>query len=268
MASATTARTSRPKRATWPYRFALIDLGDLFVDDAYQRPLTSFVEQVTRDYNPALVGTLIVSERPNGSHAVIDGQTRMEGMRRNGEAVAPCLVYHDLSREQEADLFAELQTKRRGMATYLRFRSQLVAKRPEALAIQQIVTGAGFDLDVELRTATVKAIAALEFVYRRDPDLLGQVMNIIAAAWPDPLTQYRTAGEIIRGLAVFLRREKRIDEARLIDRLSGVTPGTLRHRANALREGAGSGSGSTSYMADAILGVYMRTAGGRRAGAA
>lgn len=267
MATATPAQSSRTKRATWPYRFALIPLGDLFVDEAYQRPLTSFVEKVTRDYNPALVGTLIVSEREGGRMAVIDGQTRMEGMRRNDEVVAPCLVYHDLSQADEAALFRDMQTQRRGMATYLRFRAALVARDPEAIAIQQIVTEAGFDLGVALTATTIQAIAALETVFRSSPDLLRRVMTIIAAAWPDPTTDYRTSAEVIRGLSLFLRKEKRIDEARLIDRLSGVTPQTLRHRANALKEGSGSGGSAPGYMADAILGVYMR-AGGRRASAA
>lgn len=248
--------------ADWPYRFDLVPLDRLFVDVEYQRPLTSFVESVANDYNPALIGTLIVSERRNGRFAIVDGQTRTEGARRNDEAVLPCLVYSGLSRAQEAELFADLQTKRRGMATYLRFRAALVAKRPEAIAIAALVQNAGFELDVEETPKTVRAIAALEYVYRRDPALLDRVMHLIARAWPDPDVEYRASGEMIRGLAVFLTRETKVDEKRLVERLSDVTPKMLRHRANALKEGSGSGGGSPGYMADAILGVYMR--GGKR----
>lgn len=236
----------------------MIPVDDLFVDHDYQRPLTSFVEQVARDYDPALLGTLITSERNNGKLAVIDGQTRLEAMRRVNEPAAPCLVYHGLTRENEAQLFGDLQTKRRGMATYLRFRAALVARQPEAVAIADIVTEAGFELGREETPHTVKAIAALENVYRRDPELLARVMGVIAHAWPDADTGYRTSGEMIRGLAVFLTREKQVNPDRLVNRLGGVTPQTLRHRANALKEGSGSGGGSPGYMADAILGVYMR----------
>ena len=246
-------------RRTWPYRFELVPLDKLFIDADYQRPLTSFVETVAREYDPALVGTLIVSERTNGMHAVIDGQTRSEAMRLNSEPEAPCLIYSGLSREQEAELFADLQTKRRGMATYLRFRAALVAKKPEAVAIAQIVRLAGFELDVEETPHTVKAIAALEKVYRRDPALLETVMHVIANAWPGADTEGRVSGDMIGGLAIFIGREKSVDLERLVERLSATEPRTVRHRANALQEGSGSGSGGRQgYMADAILGIYMR----------
>lgn len=248
--------------ADWPYRFEVVPLERLFVDKAYQRPLTSFAKIVAEDWNPAMVGALIASERAGGKLAVVDGQTRMYGAEQNGVSALPCVVYTDLSRAQEAELFADLQTKRRGMATYLRFRAALVAKRPEAIAIAALVQSAGFELDTEETPRTVKAIAALEYVYRRDPELLQRVMQLIGRAWPADV-EYRTSGEIIRGMATFLTREAKVDEARLVDRLSGVTPAQLRHRANALKEGSGSGGGSPGYMADAILGVYMR--GGRRA---
>lgn len=246
-------------RRTWPYRFELVPLEHLFIDADYQRPLTSFVDQIAAEYDPALIGTLIVSERGKRKFAIVDGQTRSEAMRRNNEPEAPCLIYSGLTREQEAELFADLQTKRRAMATYLRFRAALVAKKPEAVAIAEIVTGAGFELDVNETPHTVKAIAALEKVYRRDPDLLGTVMAVIAGAWPNPDTEARTSGDIIGGLAIFLSRERNVDLERLIEKLAATEPRTIRHRAHALQEGSGSGSGGRQgYVADAILGVYMR----------
>jgi hypothetical protein len=247
------------KRKKWPYRFELVPLDRLFIDADYQRPLTSFVEQVAADYDPAMVGTLITSEREDGRLAVIDGQTRMEAMRMNGEGLAPCLVYPDLTREQEAELFADLQTKRRGMSSFLRFRAALVARKTEAIAIAAIVNQAGFELDVRETQYTVKAIAALENVYRRDPELLMTTMQVIRDAWPDVDTDYRTGGDLIRGLARFLGREARVDRERLVDRLAAVTPRMIQHRANALMEGSGHGQGGRAgYMADAILGIYMR----------
>jgi hypothetical protein len=252
----------RHPRADWPYRFEMMESGALSIDQDYQRPLTTFVETVAREYDPALVGCLIVSERANGTTTIIDGQTRWEAMRRNDEPAAPCLVYMGLTKAQEAQLFADLQTKRRGMATYLRFRAALVAGQEEAVAIAKITTGAGFDLSKDETPYTVKAIAALENVYRRDPELLVTVLRVIREAWPDKDVAYRTSGEMIRGLAVFLTRERNINTDRLVQRLKGITPQTLRHRANALKEGSGSGGGSPGYMADAILGVYMRRARG------
>jgi hypothetical protein len=259
------AKAGRSKNR-WPYKFELVPLDLLTVDERYQRPLTKRVEKIVKDFKPHLIGTLAVSVRGDGIRAVIDGQQRLEALRILEEGPAPCCVYHGLTVEQEADIFADLQTERTGMATYLRFRAALVAKKPDALAIAALVNEAGFELSTTETPHTVKAISALEKVYRREPGMLLKVMQIIAAAWPDASTPYRTAGEVIQGLAIFLRREKRVNEARLIDRLSSVEPSNLRHRANALKEGSGSGGGSPGYMADAILGVYMR--GGSRVNAA
>jgi hypothetical protein len=266
-----TGRATKPKPATrtrWPYRFAMVPLDRLFVDADYQRPLTSFVEEVARDYDPAKVGTLLVSERDDGRYAVFDGQTRMEAMRQNGEPEAPCLIYSGLTPENEAQLFADLVTKRRGTATFLRFRAELRAGKPEAVAIAQIVEAAGLDLGLVEKPTTVRAVAALEYVYRRDPQLLPLVLGVIVQAWPDPKTDARLTGDIIRGLATFLQRESSVQHETLVERLAGVTPMMIRHRANALKEGSGSGGGSPGYVADAILGIYMRGGKTRVASAA
>lgn len=249
---------SRPARRKWPYRFAMIPVDRLFIDAEYQRPLTSFVEEVTRDYDPAKVGTLLVSARPDGRYAIFDGQTRWVAMERNAEPEAPCLVYDDLTEAQEAQLFADLVTKRRGTATFLRFRAELKAGKPEAIAISEIVEAAGLDLGLVEKPTTVRAVAALEAVYRRDAGLLALTLQVITEAWPDPSTDARLTGDIIRGLAMFLQRERNVRHETLVERLAGVTPMMIRHRANALKEGTGSGGGSPSYVADAILGIYMR----------
>lgn len=256
------ARNRHP-RSKWPYRFELVAVERLSIDHDYQRPLTTFVDRIAARYDPALVGCLIVSEREDGTIVIVDGQTRWEAMCRNLEQHAPCLVYMGLSKAQEAQLFSDLQTQRRGMATYLRFRAALVAGQEEAVAIAQIVTDGGFELSTTETATTVKAIAALESIYRRDPQLLVLVLELVRAAWPDEAIPYRTSAEILRGIALFWTRERKIDRDKLVERLASVTPMTLRHRANALREGSGSGSSAPGYMADAILGVYM--ARGRRA---
>jgi hypothetical protein len=241
----------------WPYRFEIIPLDELAVDSAYQRPLTSFWQTVRDRFNPALVGTLVVSERKNGSKWIIDGQTRWEAMRARALPNVPCLVYEGLSKQQEADLFGELQTQRRGMRTYHRFRAQLVAKKPEALEIAKVATEAGFDLGVVESRDTLQSIAALERAYRVSPDHLADVLGIIRDVWG---TQDRTAvsAQIIAGLSTFVRKQERLDYDRLRDRLRDVTPQLLLNRASQIREGAGTGTGAAGSVAQAILSVYMR----------
>jgi hypothetical protein len=240
----------------WPYIFEVISLSELFIDKRYQRPLTNFWKDVRDNFNPAMVGTLVVAERPNGKYAVIDGQTRMEAMQELKLPNAPCLVYLNLRREQEAKLFADLQTKRRGMRTYDRFRAQLVAKDPDARAIARVATDIGFSLSVNEDRYTLKAIAALEKLYRKGEEHLAQVLEIIRDAWGTENVEAVSA-DMIAGVSWFLLHQERVDADRLVARLSEVTPGLIRHRASALREGKLPGSGSGLYTGQAIMNLYM-----------
>jgi hypothetical protein len=252
----------------WPYRFEVVPLDTLSVDDTYQRPLTTFWAHVRDNFNPALVGTLVVSERRNGQKWIIDGQTRWAAMKEQGWETgidesgrvlggAPCLVYEGLNRAQEAQLFALLQTQRRGMRTYHAFRAQLVAKDKEAVGIAKAVADAGFELGVDEKPNTLQSIAALRRAYRIAPDHLVDVLGIIRDVWG---TEERVAvsAQIIAGLSTFVRKQERLDYDRLRDRLKDVTPQLLINRAAQIREGAGPGTGAAGSVAQAILSEYMR----------
>ena len=242
----------------WPYRYEVVLREELIVDHRYQRKLTDFVNKVRREWNPALVGTLIVSERPDGEKAIIDGQTRWEGSEGHVDSL-PCLIYEGLTMAEEAELFADLQTKRRGMRTYDRFRAQLQAGKEPAPTIARIAQANGYDLDVEETGQTLRAIAALEKVLSdADEEHLEDVLRTIAAAWGP--TYEAASAQMIRGVSRFILNQERIDLERLVERLSRTTPDVLRHRASAISQGrGGGGSGSAGkYMAEAILTEYMK----------
>jgi hypothetical protein len=252
----------------WPYRFELIPLDQLFVDKAYQRPLTNFYKRIVNDYEPAMIGTLQVSQRKNrgkvSRYAIIDGQTRWKGLNELGEPVAPCVVYESMTQAREAELFARLQRERRGMATYLRFRAALIAKDTEAGAIAALVRHAGYKMAGDEDDQGIRSISAVEWIYRKDPTLLTTTLAVIDRAWPMPnggsmVYGDRVRGEILRGIARFIRDEEP-DLARLTDKLGKITPTQLRTRANALREGSGSSGNWDMHVRDALVGVY----GGRR----
>lgn len=236
----------------WPYRFAVVELGEMFVDQAYQRPLTSFVERIKRNFDPALVGTLVLSERADGRYAIIDGQTRWAAMSDLDFDNAPCVVFHGLTQAQEAELFARLQKERRGVLSYHRFRADLVANKPEAVAINRLVEDCGYKVGPG-GTLTIPAVAALEQSYRRGADILERALLLFREAWQE---KWVPAGDHIKGMAYFLQRHPSIDDERMARRLSIISPDELKRRASALREGSGHGGGSDKYMAGAIEGAY------------
>lgn len=238
----------------WPYRFEVVPLSRLIVDEEYQRPLTTFVDKIVAKFDPALVGTLIVSGRQHGKYAVVDGQTRMEALRELGMTEAPCLVYVGLTRAQEASLFARLQKERRGIQSYHRFRAALVAEDPQAIAIEQTVADCGYVIGVE--KGEIPAVAALEYAYKRGGDTLDRTLLVFQSAWGN---EYIPTGDLIRGLASLLADRQAIDDERLADRLKNVTPEQIRRRASALKEGVGSGGGgAVRYVAQTIEAIYRR----------
>jgi hypothetical protein len=259
-----------------PYRFQIVELKHMIVD-AYQRPLTSFVEKIENDYNPALIGTLCVSERSKTRFALIDGQTRAEGMKRVGETDAPCIVYEGLTLQQEAELFAKFQTERRGMTSASRFKAQVIAGDVTAVAISELIEKQGFMVDHNsTEPGALRAVAALEYVYRgtfdrrfkggdhTDPELLSDTLMIVKEAWPK-LPDTAKSAAMIRGLGWYLARDPDgsprttdIDMDRLISRLTKVTPSDLAKRAEALREGRGMSGNSPAYMAEAIEAQYRK----------
>lgn len=252
-----------------PYRFGIVALKHLIID-AYQRPLTTFVDKIERNFNPGLIGTLCVSQRSETEYAVIDGQTRAEGMRRVGLTEAPCLIYHGLTREQEAALFADLQTERRGMTSASRFNAQVIARVEHAVAINDIIEGLGmFVKDNSSDLNALRAVGALEYAYfgasgsKRKrvahPELLASVLEVIRESWPK-LPDTAKSAVMIRGLAFFLSGNDTVDLNRLQRNCSKVSPSELAKRAENLREGRGMSGNSPAYMAEAIESQYRKAA--------
>lgn len=266
MATATAEQATPVQHEGFPYRFEIVPIEHMIVD-AYQRPLTTFVNRIEAKFDPALVGTLCLSERSKTKFAVIDGQTRMEGMRRLGLTEAPCIVYFSLTREQEADLFAKLQTERRGMTSAARFKAEVIAGKAHAVEINNIVEGLDLTIDHNVGGPALRAVGALEFAYfgasgarrkkKAHPELLAATLEVIKDAWPK-LPDTAKSAVMIRGMAHYLKANPNVDTTRLARQLSKVQPSELAKRAESLREGRGMSGNSPAYMAEAIEAQYRK----------
>jgi hypothetical protein len=268
-----------------PYHVELASLDDLFVDGDFQRALTSFWKKIYETWDPAQLNVLITNRRVNSKGkpldklSVIDGQTRLRAYEeriKNDLPTPPlaCLVFEGMTKEEESRLFSKLTRNRRGMRSYDRFRSDIVGNHPIALAVAKAATDAGYELSADETPKTLRAIGALEAVYKRgkrldkidfdgemiqlhEADILHETMQITRAAWPD---EQQPTGEIIRGLGMLLARNQKnpLDSERLARRLGRETMERLSRRANATREGAGGGANSPKYMANVMETEYVR----------
>jgi hypothetical protein len=276
--SAATVEEDEAEKAglDWPFRYEVLPLAKLRVDEEYQRPLTTFVKKIEANYDPAMVQTLIVSEREDGKwYAVIDGQTRMTAMRNRNLTHAPCVVYVGMNQGQEAALFAKFQTERRGMTSASRFRAQVIAKDLNASVIDALVKDCGYYIDqndTHDDGRNIRAVGALEFVFwncsgsRRpradmsnaNPELLKRTLRIIQSAWPPPHPNALSA-TMIRGIGQYLRDYgSRIEDDKLVARLKKLQPSELARRAEQLREGRGMEGNSPVYLAEALASEYGR----------
>lgn len=249
--------------AEFPYTFAVVEIGSMIVDHDYQRQLSSLAKRIEEDFNPALVMTLCLSERTAGTisdlgaihggrYAVMDGQTRMAGCEARGITALPSLVYKGLTKADEARIFELLQTQRRNVTSWARFRAALVGKNEEAVAIKGLVESVG--LEIGEKPGQIRSVAALEYGYRIDDFTLERLLSILKEAWPDRTPD----SQFIRAMHYFLRRNE-VDDERLVRRLKSSGAQDLTIRASHLRASQArvEGRGSTAYLAQAIKNAYQ-----------
>lgn len=266
-AKQTDAQTKVEFRGTW----GMIDVSKMFIDPAYQRPTTSFVQRIETNFDPLLFQTLALSDRgKNGKagkpYAIVDGQSRWVAASRLKVGKVPCVIYTGLTPEDEADLFAKLQKERRGMATWYRFRASLAAKNPEALAIKKLVEETGFEVGDQ--EGQIKAVAALEATFRKDEFLLSRSLADFKEAFPNLVPE----DVHIRGMHRFFReypvgkpkKGRKADrpepnDGTLVTRLKVAGPDGLKRRMNAVKEGGTVKGGNDLMMAYAIQGAYNKT---------
>ncbi len=249
------ANAAIAKVAEWPYEFELAEVNDTWIDRRYQRDL----KPIKTEFNPALVGTVVASDRSNRGKrlSIIDGQRRRDLVKREGLAVVPCVVFYDLTVEAEAELFALLQKERKGITPYERFRAELTAGHRTALAINAIVHEEGFELaPQEPDMRHIKAITGVERIYGRDPELLRNTLRLIAHTWEGVWGASRE--KMLSGVALFLEETGDLDWDKFVRRLRDVTPSTLDVRATQLRDSKGLRGSSPKFLAEVIRTQYRR----------
>jgi hypothetical protein len=248
-------------------------LTSAFVDTDYQRPLTSLVKVITRDFDPRLFGALMLSDRgrksPKGRRfAIIDGQTRWTAARRVGVTDAPGQIFTDMSPDEEADLFWRFQKFRKGMVSWHIFRARLRAGDETAHKIQVLAEGAGYVLGEG--PDNLRSMSALEKTYLQDPFQLERALHDFRAAWPELIPE----GDHIKGLHYFFRRypiddgvrrrktteKPQVNDERLVERLKVTGVGGLQRKMNAAKEVSPKGT-NERFMGLAIQSAYLSGGG-------
>lgn len=238
--------------------------ADMIVDERVQRTLSEGkVGKLLSALNLSAIGIPVLSERPDGTHVIIDGQHRIIAMIRAGygDTPIPCQVHHGLSISEEAALF--LQHNDRNVVNILeRFRIGVTAGIPEYVKIDNIATHRGFVIRTGHRNSLL-CVAALLRLYRngapkgRDgrPEVIDETLRVLGEAWGAEGSGCREAvagvGQVVGSFNGELDRE------RLINRLAVLPGGAsgIRQRART-RYDAGIAKSVEQGAKQAVIDVY------------
>ena len=258
--------------ATYETRF--IPLDKLFIDaPARQRKLRRRrVEQIAREFDVNSLQQATVSERPDGTLVLLDGQHRKAAMElrisRGLETPTEldCKVFTGLTEQEESRLFVTLNTTA-APSPLDRWFPRLAAEDDAVIAkIDEALKRWRWVIDGVSGKGHIVAVAALEQVaregikmgqkFKMDVDLVDLTLQVITEAWGwDPAG---VRGEMLRGVAAMLSEYPTADLKRLARKLKERPGGPVSLLANAKANAAIRSLPPAMSIADLMVITYNK----------
>jgi len=207
--------------------FMDLPLSKLNIDWSYQdRPRDTLVRQIAEQFQPVMLGTFIVSERPDGGYWVCDGATRKLGLEAAGQQdrVVRCQVIQTNGRKQEALLFKYYNNARKQVPLANRLNAEGIAGVDRGLL--KIVLKVGYKL-VGSGKNTLKGIGFVKEAFDLDEGVsVEKALFAIKETWKNSTN--RPDGNTILGIAnvYYSQPQKRVD-AQVRQVLKRLSPDTL-----------------------------------------
>lgn len=207
-----------------PARFETVRLRELISDPTFNRPLREgWLAKLEAQFDVSRLGRIAVSRREDGSLVLIDGQHRVEVLRRKGvpedTKVIPADVYSDLSREQEAELFVYLNNTKM-VSAYDKFHALRAAGDVETCTINRIVEMQGLRVGIGAKDGVVGCIDALRRLYSTgEPKgaILARTLSTADLAWGTTHEAYSSA--LLRGIGLYLNSHRDVESNDLAEAL-------------------------------------------------
>jgi hypothetical protein len=161
---------------------------DLNVDPDVQRYRDEKqVAKLEREWDPLYAGTLVVSQRADGSLWVIDGQHRAAaGQRVDPEVMLDAEIYTGLTKQAEARMFLSLNRDRKAPRPYDNFRVALAAGMEIELRMDRQVKACGLEMAASPSANKVAAVEACRRIVLKDKaetGLLTDTLTTVEGAW-------------------------------------------------------------------------------------
>lgn len=240
----------------------LIPVDQVKFDSRYQKDLRqSVVAKIVKSFDPMRVGTIVLSLRDHGLWCV-DGMHRVTALRELGITHIYAIVFDGLTAQQDAVLWAELNSVPMSPNVWERYRSDLFGGVQDAVAVERAVRAAGFLVRREEAPNHIRAIGALRRVFALGGAyLLGRTLELLRIMVQ--IDRRAVDGKVLTGVAMFLwscERDLKYDRARvervLMERPAAQLIGRARSIAREMREQDETSGLSSQYVARAIVEYY------------
>ncbi|MDD5531142.1 MAG: ParB/RepB/Spo0J family partition protein [bacterium] len=184
---------------------AELSISDLRISDKYQRLLDEhFVRKVVKEFNPGMVGAIIVSKRKDGYY-IIDGQHRVEILRRVKIFTVLAVILYGLTPEQEAEYFVAYNRGRRNLSQYDMFKAELFAGVNSAVEIYDVVTSCGLYIGKSVANYQIGAISTLRDMHKTlTKDEFKRSLSLVKNAWKGNKDSFNN--HIISGAGIVVKK--------------------------------------------------------------
>lgn len=232
----------KPARIELTSHLGWVRLDQMKINPQAQRALNDgWANTLADDFNPDLMGFIHVSHR-DGWYYIIDGQHRVRAATiflGDSSQQIQCHIYENLTNEQEALLFLELNNtkKQSAMGRYKVALNGPAREYPDEHDVERICRGLDLRIGMDKNCEEINCITAILTVYRKHgPASFSFAMRVIKNSYGFDGFKQQT----ISALALIKDRYgDRIDEKKLVERLTHSGVVALNQQAKSMKEATG-----------------------------
>lgn len=180
----------------------------LETDTSYQRRLDmKRVARIVENFDARLVNPVKVSFR-DGHYYVFDGAHTLAALKeihKFDNFPVPCMMFHGLTYEDEAYLFALQRGESKEVAMAARLKALMKSNDVRACDLRRRTDEAGFTLVTGHSSAKgkISCVAKLWKIYNISPELYSETLSLLMQAWHGE--PWSLSANIVGGMALFLQ---------------------------------------------------------------
>lgn len=183
-------------------RVVWLDLALLTVDRTYQRDINqkgaAHVTRILQAFNWNRYQPIVVSERDDGTYAVIDGQHRLEAAKRHPLIDSlPCYIIDAPDVAKQAAIFVAVNSRRIALNSLQQFHAAVAAKDAGALIVADLCSHAGVKILKAPPSSNIpprsimSPFTLLKMVRQIGRPAVATAIKVLAETHPETLNAFR-----------------------------------------------------------------------------